>query len=83
MIEVVGWLASAFNILGLWLLPKRKYLALGAYILSSTCFLVWGIYDCAWNVVALQALLLTLNIRAYIIWRQDDRRKAVGNREDH
>jgi hypothetical protein len=60
-----------FNLVGLYLLPKRKYAAMVLYSLSSVCFLLWALHEGVTAIAVLQVVLLVLNVRTIIIWRRD------------
>lgn len=70
------WLSTpgaVFNLLGLWLLPRRKYAAMACYLVSSACFFVWAVIEREPAIAALQTVLIALNARTIIIWRNDER----------
>jgi hypothetical protein len=68
----MDWIAATLNIVGMWLLPKRRYWAMIVFIASCTTFIVWGITQAQWAIVALQVVLLILNIRTIYIWRKHE-----------
>lgn len=68
----MDWIGAALNILGLWLLPKRKYAALFVFLFSNVAFMIWATTAKNYAILILQGILTVLNVRTYIIWRQQD-----------
>jgi hypothetical protein len=66
----MDWIAVLLNVAGLWLLAKHPLRAMYVYVASSTAFLIWAIYARVWSIVALQVLLLVLNVRVVLMWRK-------------
>ena len=75
---VASWVAAAFNLLGLWFLPKRKYLSVGLFTLSSLLFLLWALFTRTWAIAILEVVLVVLNVRTIYLWR-----KAEGKDDCH
>lgn len=67
----MDWVAAAFNLLGLWLLADHGKAAIYCFLISSSVFLVWGILNKIWSIVALQSVLILLNIRVLYKWRHN------------
>lgn len=67
----MDWVGAVLNIVGLFLLADHRLKAMYVYLLSSISFIVWGTLTETWSIVALQAVLLTLNLRVIIKWRNN------------
>lgn len=67
----MDWIGAVLNVVGLYLLANHKLKAMYVYLLSSTAFIVWGTLTETWSIVALQLILLTLNIRVIVKWRNN------------
>jgi len=78
----MDWVAAVLNITGAWLLPRRRYAAMAVYALSSIVFAVWAATKGSSAIVLLQLVLLALNIRTVLIWRNDDKRKKDCSERD-
>jgi len=68
----MDWLGAALNVIGLYLLPKQKYWAMGVFVATNIVFMVWAVTVQSWAILLLQVVLLILNIRTIYIWRQDN-----------
>jgi hypothetical protein len=68
----MDWVGAALNLLGLWLLADHRRYAARVFLLSSVVFLVWSITDQVWSIAALQSVLIVLNVRVIIKWRNND-----------
>ncbi len=68
----MDWIGAVLNITGLYLLADHRLKAMYVYMLSSVAFIVWGTLTETWSIVALQAVLLSLNLRVIIKWRNHD-----------
>jgi len=67
----MDWIGAVLNVTGLYLLADHKLKAMYVYLLSSIAFIVWGTLTETWSIVALQAILLILNLRVIIKWRNN------------
>lgn len=67
----MDWIGAALNVLGLFLLADHKLKAMYVYTLSSVAFIVWGVWTQTWSIVALQSVLLILNVRVIVKWRNN------------
>ena len=54
----------------------RRVFGFWMFILSNLMWIVWGLHDGAWALIALQVALMGMNIRG--IWKNDK-----GNTNDH
>ncbi len=68
----MDWIGAALNVIGLYLLADHHLYAMYVYLLSSVSFIVWGTLNETWSIVALQSVLLILNMRVIIKWRKTD-----------
>ena len=66
----MDWIGAGLNIIGLFLLADYRRYAMYVYLLSSISFIVWGTLNETWSIVTLQCVLLILNMRVIIKWRQ-------------
>lgn len=65
----MDWIGAVLNILGLYLLADHRLCAMYVYCVSSVLFIAWGVVTHTWSIVALQSVLLVLNVRVIIKWR--------------
>lgn len=68
----MDWIASALSLLAVYLLAKHPQKAVMVFIASSFSFLVWALLREVWSIVALQSVLLILNVRTLYIWRKNE-----------
>lgn len=68
----MDWIGAVLNVTGLFLLANHRLKAMYVYLLSSVAFLIWGTLNEIWAIVALQAVLLVLNIRVIVKWRNNN-----------
>jgi len=65
----LDWIAAVANVIGLYALPKRRMVGMSFFVISSITFGVWAWSEEVWSLVALQTILLILNIRTILIWK--------------
>jgi hypothetical protein len=70
LIDLLQWPAMAVTLCAAYLVGARHALrrTFGFYtfIVSNIMWIVWGVHDGAWALIALQAGLLAMNVRAII-----------------
>ena len=64
---LIQWPAMAVTVLSAWLVasqskPKRE-IGFWCFLFSNVLWVIWGLYDEAWALIALQVALAALNIR--------------------
>ncbi len=67
----MDWIGAVLNVVGLYLLANYRLKAMYVYLLSSASFIIWGTLNETWSIVALQVILLILNLRVIIKWRNN------------
>lgn len=69
-IDHLQWLAMFITILASWLVAsneeKKRKNGFWWFLLSNLLWIIWGIHDKAWALVALQLSLAAMNIRGAI-----------------
>lgn len=75
----MDWVGAALNVIGLYLLAEHRLLAMYVYAVSSVSFLVWAVLNGVWSLVALQSVLLVLNVRVIITWRRNGSNNSPTN----
>ena len=67
LIDLLQWPAMAVTLVAAFLVgarhPKKRILGFWTFILSNILWIVWGVNDEAWALIALQAGLLAMNVR--------------------
>jgi hypothetical protein len=70
LIDFLQWPAMAVTLVAAFLVGARHALrrTFGFYtfILSNVLWIVWGLHDDAWALIALQAGLFAMNVRAIV-----------------
>ncbi len=66
-LDLVQWPAMAATILAAWLVASnrktRRNIGFWVFLLSNALWVVWGVHDRAYALIALQIALAALNIR--------------------
>ena len=67
LIDLLQWPAMAVTLVAAFLVgarhARKRILGFWAFILSNLLWIVWGVNDEAWALIALQAGLLAMNVR--------------------
>ncbi len=67
----IQWPAMIVTIIAAWLVAstqkKRRNIGFWLFLLSNVLWIIWGISDKAWALVALQVGLAAMNIRGAIM----------------
>ena len=66
-IDFLQWPAMAVSLIAAYLVgakrAKRRILGFWTFIFSNVLWIVWGLHDEAWALIALQVALLAMNVR--------------------
>ena len=66
-IDFLQWPAMAVSLLAAYLVgakrAERRILGFWTFIFSNVLWIVWGLHDEAWALIALQVALLAMNVR--------------------
>ncbi|MBQ5939822.1 MULTISPECIES: hypothetical protein [unclassified Massilia] len=66
-IDFLQWPAMAVTLFAAYLIgskrAERRVFGFSMFILSNVLWIVWGVHDEAWALIALQAALMVTNIR--------------------
>ena len=66
-IDFLQWPAMLVTLLAAYLIgstnPRRRVFGFCTFIVSNILWIVWGIHDEAWALIALQMALMVTNIR--------------------
>ena len=66
-LDFLQWPAMAVTLFAAYLIgskrAERRVFGFSMFILSNLLWIVWGVHDEAWALVALQAALMVTNIR--------------------
>jgi hypothetical protein len=66
-IDFLQWPAMLVTLLAAYLIGSkragRRVFGFGTFIVSNILWIIWGIHDEAWALIALQAALMATNIR--------------------
>ncbi len=67
---LVQWPAMAATVVAAWLVgskrKERRKVGFWWYLLSNALWVVWGVHDGAWALIALQAFLAVTNVRGMV-----------------
>lgn len=66
-IDFLQWPAMLVTLLAAYLIgstkPKRRVFGFCTFIVSNILWVIWGIHDEAWALIALQSALFVTNVR--------------------
>lgn len=65
----MDWIGSLLTLVAVYLLADYPKYAVRLFLMSSVLFFIWAVFDEVWSIVALQSVLIVLNIRLVIKWR--------------
>ena len=70
LIDLMQWPAMAVTLVAAYLVgarhARRRIVGFWLFILSNVLWIVWGVHDGAWALIALQAGLGAMNIRGIV-----------------
>ncbi len=70
LIDFLQWPAMAVTLVAAFLVgarhARRRTLGFYTFIVSNILWIVWGMHDDAWALIALQAGLFAMNVRAIV-----------------
>ena len=73
LIDFLQWPAMIVTLCAAFLVgarhARRRIVGFYTFILSNALWIIWGVHDGAWALIALQAGLLAMNVRG--IWRNE------------
>jgi hypothetical protein len=87
LLDLLQWPAMAVTLVAAFLVgarhAKKRVVGFWTFIFSNVLWIVWGLHDEAWALIALQAGLAAMNVRA--IFRNErgdpaDDKVAAGGR---
>lgn len=68
LLDLLQWPAMAVTLVAAFLVgarhAKKRVVGFWTFIASNALWIVWGVHDGAWALIALQAGLAAMNIRA-------------------
>ncbi|MEW6373757.1 MAG: hypothetical protein AB1584_22820 [Pseudomonadota bacterium] len=77
-LDFLQWPAMAVSLYAAYLIGSqragRRVFGFWMFIFSNLLWIVWGVHDEAWALIALQAALMAMNIRG--IYKNDSHDKA-------
>ncbi len=69
-LDLLQWPAMAVSLLAAWLIASknegRRNRGFWVFLASNLLWVVWGVHDGAWALIALQVGLACLNIRGVV-----------------
>ncbi|MFL6632952.1 MAG: hypothetical protein ACJ8HJ_11635 [Massilia sp.] len=86
LLDLLQWPAMAVTLVAAFLVgarhAKKRVVGFWTFILSNVLWIAWGVHDGAWALIALQAGLAAMNIRAIVRNERGDPgdEKVVGER---
>lgn len=70
LLDLLQWPAMAVTLAAAFLVgarhAKKRVAGFWTFILSNVLWIVWGVHDDAWALIALQAGLAAMNVRAIV-----------------
>jgi hypothetical protein len=70
LLDLLQWPAMAVTLAAAFLVgarhAKKRVVGFWTFIASNVLWIVWGVHDGAWALIALQAGLAAMNIRAIV-----------------
>ena len=72
-IDLIQWPAMVATVVAAWLVAsqhkRKREVGFWCFLFSNVLWVIWGLYDEAWALIALQIALAALNIRG--AWKND------------
>ena len=70
LLDLVQWPAMAVTVAAGWLVAsaaeRRRLWGFALFLVSNVLWVVWGVHDAAWALVALQGVLAVTNVRGVV-----------------
>ena len=70
LLDLLQWPAMAVTLAAAFLVgarhAKKRVVGFWTFIVSNVLWIVWGVHDDAWALIALQAGLAAMNVRAIV-----------------
>ena len=70
LLDLLQWPAMAVTLVAAFLVgarhAKKRIVGFWTFIASNALWIVWGVHDGAWALIALQAGLAAMNVRAIV-----------------
>jgi hypothetical protein len=70
LLDLLQWPAMAVTLVAAFLVgarhAKKRVIGFWTFIASNALWIVWGVHDGAWALIALQVGLAAMNIRAIV-----------------
>jgi hypothetical protein len=70
LLDLLQWPAMAVTLAAAFLVgarhAKKRVVGFWTFIASNALWIVWGVHDGAWALIALQAGLAAMNVRAIV-----------------
>lgn len=79
---VVGWLANAVLVAGLWQVGRRRWQAFVLTALGEAVWVAVAVRRREWDLAAICAVFGLLAVRNLILWRNAPHPLAAATRED-
>jgi hypothetical protein len=80
LIDLVQWPAMVVTLCAAFLVgarhARRRIFGFYTFIASNLLWIVWGLHDGAWALIALQAGLCAMNVRGILRNDNDDKDKS-------
>lgn len=68
----MDWIASDLSLIGWYLIPKRKILAMCIFLCVNVAWIVWSLSNSVYSLFLLQVCFVVLNIRTIKEWSEED-----------
>lgn len=82
LLDLLQWPAMAVTLVAAFLVgarhAKKRIVGFWTFILSNALWIAWGLHDGAWALIALQAGLAAMNVRAIIRNERGDPVQSEG-----
>ena len=66
-LNLIQWPAMAVTVVSAWLVAsqskRKREIGFWCFLLSNVLWIIWGVYDHAYALIALQIALAVLNVR--------------------
>ena len=70
LLDLLQWPAMAVTLVAAFLVgarhARKRVIGFWTFIASNVLWIVWGVHDGAWALIALQAGLAAMNVRAIV-----------------
>lgn len=80
MVDLVGYFANIFYVLGVILLAHKNKLGFVCCFIANSSYIVVGILSNLSSIIVISVILDILNVYSYIKWAKEEKFKIYGGK---